>query len=248
MITNKTWLFVTCCIGLTSLALAQSQPAAPSAAAKGPEHATAKPGEQHPMMGKPGEQHPMMGKPGEHGPMAKPGEHEHMGKPEAGPGVQGAPDMPKPPPELEAAFKPLDGMWKCDSKFPAGALGPNSPETTAKTMVRFHKIERGFFYQGDYDMKKTKTTPGMKGSMLISYQPEAKTFVMTSHDDMGGAGLATSPGFSGDSIAFTGDAYMMGQKVKVRDTMTKGDKTLSHKMEVDMGKGFQLMGEDSCKR
>jgi hypothetical protein len=41
----------------------------------------------------------------------------------------------------------------------------------------------------------------------------------------------------------------MGQKVKIRESMTRGpDKGAGHNMEVDMGKGFQLMGEDTCKK
>jgi hypothetical protein len=42
---------------------------------------------------------------------------------------------------------------------------------------------------------------------------------------------------------------MMGKKVKTRETTTKDDpKHVTHKFEVDMGKGFQLMGEDVCKK
>jgi hypothetical protein len=37
--------------------------------------------------------------------------------------------------------------------------------------------------------------------------------------------------------------------MKTRETFTKvGPKELSHKFEGDMGKGFQLMGEDVCKK
>ena len=44
-------------------------------------------------------------------------------------------------------------------------------------------------------------------------------------------------------------ATMMGQKVKMRETMSKkGDKEVEHTFEIDMGKGFQPMGTDSCKK
>ena len=50
-------------------------------------------------------------------------------------------------------------------------------------------------------------------------------------------------------ITFNDDGHMMGQKVKVRETMQKkGDKEVVHKFEVDMGKGFQPVGEDDCKK
>jgi hypothetical protein len=42
---------------------------------------------------------------------------------------------------------------------------------------------------------------------------------------------------------------MMGMKVETRETMTKVDpKNVTHEMEVDRGKGFQTMGEDTCKK
>jgi hypothetical protein len=234
MNTNKTLVVAACGIALTSLAWAQGKPA------EKPEH-------EH-MMGKPGEnaehEH-MMGKPGEKA------EHEHMGKPgEMGAPAQGtaAPGAPKPPPELDAAFKFFDGMWKCETKMPAGSMGPGSPEMTSKSTVRFRKVMHGFYYQGEYELKKTKTTPGYKGSFLISYQPAAKLFVITSSDEMGGAEYATSLGFTGDTVTFLGEGYMMGQKMKIRETMTKNDKQAGHKYEVDMGKGFQPMGEDNCTR
>jgi hypothetical protein len=41
---------------------------------------------------------------------------------------------------------------------------------------------------------------------------------------------------------------MAGAKVKSREVMEKKDKVAYHKFEVDMGQGFQLMGEDTCKK
>jgi hypothetical protein len=64
---------------------------------------------------------------------------------------------------------------------------------------------------------------------------------------MGGMSSGTGTA-SGDTLTFNSDGYMMGSKVKIRETMQKGDKTISHKFEVDMGKGFQPMGEDVCKK
>ena len=74
-------------------------------------------------------------------------------------------------------------------------------------------------------------------------------YAIVSYDDMGSAGYETSTGFAGDTITFVGEGFMMGQKVKIRETMTRGpDKGAYHKYEADMGKGFQVMGEDTCKR
>jgi len=247
---NKTLVILASCtaLGSISIALAQGKPAdkpAPSAAAAAKPAAPAAAGTGKPAAGTP---------PGhaghDHG---KPGDKAAGGaKPAAGPAAAAAPALPpppKPPAELDEGFKYFTGSWKCDSRMPAGSMGPGSPEVMGKSTVSFKKVEKGWYYQGTYVMKKTKTTPGFKGTFLISYQPAAKMFAITASDDMGGAAYETSTGFAGDTITFVGEGFMMGQKVKIRETMTRGpDKGTTHKYEADMGKGFQLMGEDTCKR
>ena len=53
----------------------------------------------------------------------------------------------------------------------------------------------------------------------------------------------------GESVTFVEKGYMLGIKAKVRETMTKkSSKAIHHKVEVDEGKGYQLMAEDSCKK
>jgi hypothetical protein len=82
----------------------------------------------------------------------------------------------------------------------------------------------------------------------VAYDASSNQATIVSYDNMGSASLGIGP-FSGDAVAFTEDAYMMGAKLKVRETMTKkSPKEVVHKYEVDTGKGFQLMGEDTCKR
>ncbi|HMI90621.1 MAG TPA: hypothetical protein VK509_04620 [Polyangiales bacterium] len=247
---NKTLVILASCsaFGMISIAFAQGKPAdkpAPAAAAAKPAApaaaATGKPAAGMPA-GHAGHEH---GKPGDKPGMA--GE-----KSAAGPAAAAAPALPpppKPPAELDEGFKYFTGNWKCDTKMPAGSMGPGSPEVLGKSTVSFKKVEKGWYYQGSYVMKKTKTMPGYKGTFLISYQPVAKMFAITSSDDMGGAAYETSTGFAGDTITFVGEGFMMGQKVKIRETMTRGpDKGATHKYEADMGKGFQVMGEDSCKK
>jgi len=125
-------------------------------------------------------------------------------------------------------------------------MGPGSPATKARTTIAFKKDFGGFFYRGDFAMK-AKTA--MKGSVFVGHQPASNLFTLSSVDSMGGVELATSPGFQGDTIQFTGEAFMMGQQMKVRDSITKaGPKEIVHKIEADSGKGFEPMGEDHCKR
>ena len=56
----------------------------------------------------------------------------------------GAPMMPKPSPELDAAYKGMEGNWKCDTTFAPNAMGPGSPEIKAKTTIKFKKELGGF--------------------------------------------------------------------------------------------------------
>jgi hypothetical protein len=252
---NKTLAILASCTAIgASIAFAQGKPAdkpaTPAAAAK-PAAPAAGPAAAKPATttGKPAT--PAGEKPGA-GPKAAGEKPGAAGDKAAGPAAAAAPALPpppKPPAELDEGFKYFAGNWKCDTRMPAGSMGPGTPEVVGKSTVSFKKVEKGWYYQGVYTMKKTKTTPGMKGTFLISYQPAAKMYVITASDDMGGAAYETSTGYAGDTITFVGEGFMMGQKIKIRETMTRGpDKGAGHKYEADMGKGFQLLGEDTCKR
>ena len=155
---------------------------------------------------------------------------------------------PAPAPELVAFAKSLEGNWKCDTKFPAGGMGPGSPEMAAKSTVSIKKDLNGYWYKGSYEVKKTKTIPGMKANFFLGYDPGSKQMIMSGLDSMGGGSFEAGP-LVGDSFTVVGEGYMMGMKSKVRETMTKkSDKEVFHKFEVDMGKGFQSIGEDTCKK
>src|SRR3954469_6616418 len=81
------------------------------------------------------------------------------------PPAAGAPAAPPAPsPELDTLFKSYAGTWKCDTTFPAGGMGPGSPEQKATATVKIQKDKDlgGFWYRGDYMVKKTKTFPGIR--------------------------------------------------------------------------------------
>ena len=92
--------------------------------------------------------------------------------------------MPKPSPEWEAFMKGLDGSWKCETTMPAGSMGPGSPEMKMPTTVKMKKDYGGFFLVGNYEVKKTKTMPGMKGTFTMGV-PDGKTLVSSNVDNMG---------------------------------------------------------------
>jgi hypothetical protein len=162
-----------------------------------------------------------------------------------------APPPPKPTPskELEAFMKPMEGSWKCETKFAPGAFGPGSAEVTAKSTVKFKKDFDGMFYRGDYEIKKQKGVDmPMKGTFYIGWDPGTQQVIVAGVDSAGG--LGTGAGKIVDGVAtYTGEGYMMGMKMKTRETMgAKSPKEGFHKLEIDMGKGFTLMGEDNCKK
>jgi len=177
----------------------------------------------------------------------KPGATAATPAPAAAPAAP--PPAPTPSKELEAFMKPFEGSWKCETKFAPNAFGPGSPEVTAKSTVKFKKDFDGFFYRGDYEVKKQKGVPmGVKGTFYIGWDPGQKQVLVTGIDNMGGAGFATGK-IEGDSVTYTGETYVMGTKVKTRETMAKkGDREAYHKWEMDMGKGLMPFGEDTCKK
>jgi hypothetical protein len=155
-----------------------------------------------------------------------------------------------PSKELEAFTKPFVGTWKCETKFAAGAMGPGSPEANAKSTVKFSKDLNGFFYRGDYEIKKQKGFDmPMKGTFYIGWDPGTQEIITTGVDTAGGLGTGAGK-ITGDTATYTGESRMMGMKMKTRETMgmKPGGKEGFHKIEIDMGKGFMPMGEDNCKK
>ena len=169
--------------------------------------------------------------------------------PPAAAAAPATPPAPVPSPEVDALFKPYEGSWKCDTTFAAGAMGPGSPEMKMKSEVKIKKEAGGFWYKGDFKMKKSKMMPAMEATFLLGYDEATKAAVNVNYDSMGSFAIEHAPGATADKITFAGDGHMMGMKTKIRETMAKTDpKTVEHTFEVDMGKGFQPMGSDICKK
>src|SRR5688572_26448635 len=154
-----------------------------------------------------------------------------MDKKPAGATPEGTAPMaaPKPAPEWEAFMKGMDAKWKCESTMPAGSMGPGSPEMKMQTSAKVKKELGGFFLVGNYEVKKTKTVPGMKGTFSMS-APDGKTLVSTNMDSMGNTSYTSGP-LGPDGGTTTGEGYMMGNKVKLRETVQKkSDKEMYHKV------------------
>jgi len=168
--------------------------------------------------------------------------------PKAAAAPPAAPSMPTRSKELEAFMKGFEGSWKCDTKFPAGSSGPGSVEAKAKSSVKIKKEFEGFSWHGEFKLDKTEAMPAMSGVFQIAYDPGTKQATFVSYDSMGAAMMGAGP-ISGDSVTFVEQGYMLGIKAKVHETMTKkSPKEISHKVEIDQGKGYQLMAEDTCSK
>lgn len=168
----------------------------------------------------------------------------------AAPPAGAAQQMGVPSPEVDKLYKGFEGNWKCDTTFAVNAFGPGSPEVKTSSAVKIQKMKNlnGFWYQGQYEVKKSKTVPAtFKGVFFLGYEPGTKQAMVYGIDNMGGVSWGASA--PGETLAFVGEGFAMGQKVKVRETMqAKGPKEVYHKYEMDMGKGFQTFGEDVCKK
>jgi hypothetical protein len=119
----------------------------------------------------------------------------------------------------------------------------------AKSEVKIKKEPGGFWYKGEYKVKKTKTNPELAATFLMGYDAGAKSAVNVNYDNWGGYSIEMAPGATADLVTFTGEGHTMGMKTKVRETMTRKDpKTVEHTFEIDMGKGFMPVGTDVCKK
>jgi len=151
-----------------------------------------------------------------------------------------------PSKELEAFMKGFEGSWKCDTKFAAGSMGTGSQVVRARTEITIKKETGGYSWHGEFKLAKTPTTVAASGMFQISYAAGAKQATFLSYDSVGTAMMGAGA-LAGDSVTFAEEGFLKGVKVKVRETLAaKGPKRLYHKVEIEQGKGYQLMAEDTC--
>jgi len=153
-----------------------------------------------------------------------------------------------PSKELENFMKGLEGSWKCDTKFPAGALGPGAQPLTARTDIVIRKEFGGFSWHGEFKLAKTSTTAPTNGMFQIGYAAGIKQATFLSYDSVGSAMMGAGA-LGGDSVTFAEEGFLKGAKVKVRETLSaKGSRKLFHKVEIEQGNGYQAMAEDTCSK
>ena len=145
-------------------------------------------------------------------------------------------------------MKGVEGKWKCETKFPAGWMGPGSQPATARTDMAIKKEFDGFSWHGEFKLAKTTTTSATSGVFQIGYAVGTKQATFLSYDSVGSAMMGAGT-LADDAVTFNEEGFLKGVKVKVRETLAKkGPRKLHHKFEVDQGKGYQPMAEDTCAK
>jgi hypothetical protein len=175
------------------------------------------------------------------------GDDKKMAAPAPGKAAPAGP--PKASPELQAATKYFIGHWQCNGNMPAGPWGPGGKDMTSLSF-KMDMNDMWMNVEGDMKMADAKAPMKMEFKALNGYDPMSKQLVRTDWDSMGNVMHLTSAGWEGDKLVFSGDGMQMGQKMKMRHTMTKKSETeMTSSMETAGADGkWMTMGESVCKK
>jgi hypothetical protein len=159
-----------------------------------------------------------------------------------------APAGPPSPAAEMAQLKLFSGNTHCSGKQSASQFGPEHP---TQSVVHGRPDLNGFWMTLRYNERKTKENPYPFHALYqIGYDSAAKQYVLVEVDNFGGHATATSSGWDGDKLVFTGDYAFAGGKIVARDTFTKaGDKPAGHLGEIQGSDGnFVTLDEETCRR
>ncbi len=153
---------------------------------------------------------------------------------------------PKPAPEM-ANLKYFAGTWSCSGESPAGPFGP--AHKTQSTLSLKSDLD-GFWYDGMMtEMKTASNTHPVRGKIHLGYDATAKQSVQLWVDNFGSWATEMSPGWQGDTLVWTGDQMVMGEKATARDTLVKkSDTEYTHKFELNMKGQWSPIVDETCKK
>ena len=155
---------------------------------------------------------------------------------------------PKPAPEIEAAYKWMAGNWKCTGK---AFMTPFAPEHATTTTFAVKADLDGFWYHAEFAEKKSKAVPNPpRATGFFGWDASKKKLVSYFVGNTGVAIAQFSDGWKDDSLVFSGPMEAMGQKMTLRDSVTKkGDKEMVHVVEVSGKPGeWTKVAEETCKK
>jgi hypothetical protein len=153
---------------------------------------------------------------------------------------------PKPAPEL-SQVKYFSGSWTCSGDAPASPFGP--AHKTQSSLTLKPDLD-GFWYDGMMtEMKTASNTHPVKGMVHVGYDSAAKQYVMVWIDNFGSHATEMSPGWQGDTMVWTGDQNVMGEKATARDTFVKkSDTEYTHKFELQTKGQWSPIVDETCKK
>lgn len=157
------------------------------------------------------------------------------------------PPAPRPAPELDS-FKPFLGRWKCDGKVFASPLAVTEHAVTG-TAEGKPEVD-GFWQSFSYEEKKTKEHPGLKVKGHWGFDQGAKRFVRAAVGNHGEWDTASSTGWEGNKLVWTGELSAFFGRVPFRHTFTtKTPKEWTHALELRLPDGKWVPAEEmTCKR
>jgi hypothetical protein len=158
------------------------------------------------------------------------------------------PSAPPPPPKPAAQLDQLKlflGNWKCSGKqFATPMFGPDHAFTGSASA----RMEAdGFWQQWVYEEKKAKDHPGIRLVGLWGWDSGGKRFIRAAGSSLGGWDSATSVGFNGDKMVWTGDLSSPAGRMPFRQTFTKkSDKEWSFRLELNTQGAWVPLSEVTC--
>lgn len=153
--------------------------------------------------------------------------------------------MPKPAPEIAAAFKAMGGTWRCDGIIMGGA--DMSTEIKTKGTMKSKMDLDGFWIVASFSETKKG---GFKLVDYSSFEPTTKKWTRIMTDNMGGHEVTTSTGMNGNKMVWEGTANGMGMSMKSRHTeevVSPKETKISGEYSMD-GKSYKKMYDMTCKK
>jgi hypothetical protein len=162
---------------------------------------------------------------------------------------------PPPPPAPAAQLEQLKmflGNWKCAGKQLATPMfGPEHTFTGAASS----KVEvDGFWHQFTYEEKKAKDHLGLRLLGLWGYDTGGKRFIRAAGSSQGAWESASSVGWSGDNMVWTGDLSTPHGRMPFRQTFTRkggpkaSDKEWSFRLELNPQGTWIPLSEVTCTK
>jgi hypothetical protein len=153
----------------------------------------------------------------------------------------------KPPAELEA----LDyfvGIWACNGQLEATADGP--ARKTRGTMIC--RWELGKYYLGvaEDDELSLQLPKRRQSRAYWGYDPGAKLYTCAVFYFGGGRYIASSHGWRGDHLTFTGEMFVGGERLEMRQSfLHRSDEELIMRVDVVGPEGGRTRRlEETCVR